>query len=84
MKAVCAKTKAFDIGLTHIGLFGLRVLFLAPTVTTQLLDLYKDLAPCAEINACHNWVPHATVFMDDPNNIQTAILIVAQSFSSFG
>lgn len=80
---VCVKTKAIDIGLTHIGLFGLRVLFFAPSVSIELLNLYQDLVPDAEINSCHNWVPHATILIDDPNNIQTAIPIVAQSFSSF-
>ena len=83
VKAVCATTKAFDIGLTHIGLFGLRVLFLAPSVNTQLLNLYENFVPGEEIDDCHNWAPHATIIIDDPNNIQAAIPIVAQSFSSF-
>lgn len=83
VQAVCAETKAFDIGLTHIGLFGLKVLFLAPSVSIQLLNLYKDLVPNAEINTRHNWVPHATILLDSPSNIQAALPIVAQAFSSF-
>jgi hypothetical protein len=83
VKAVCAETKAFDVGFTHIGLFGMNVLFLAPSVNIPLLKLYEKLIPNAEINSCHNWVPHATILIDSPGNIQTALPIVAQSFSSF-
>lgn len=83
VKSVSATTKAFDIVLTHIGLFGLKVLFLSPSVNTQLLTLYKDLVSDGEISGCHNWIPHATILIDSPDNIQAAIPIVAQSFSPF-
>lgn len=83
VQTVSAKTKVFDIGLSHIGLFGLKVLFLTPSMSTQLLDLYKDLVPDAVINSCHNWVAHTTILIDNPDNIQTAIPIVAQSFTPF-
>lgn len=83
VQTVSANTKAFDIGLSHIGLFGLKVLFLTPSMSTQLLNLYKDLVPGAVIDGCHNWVAHTTILLDTPDNIQTAIPIVAQSFTPF-
>ena len=83
VQAVSLKSKAFDITLSHIGLFGLRVLFLAPSMNTELLNLYRDLVPDESISGCHNWVAHATILIDSPENIQAAATIAAQSFSPF-
>ena len=82
-QAVSHKTKAFDISLSHIGLFGLGVLFLAPSMNSELMNLHSDLVPDEEICGCHQWVAHATILIDRPENIQAAIPIVAQSFSPF-
>lgn len=32
IQSVCQNTKAFDISLNHMGLFGQRVLFIAPSM----------------------------------------------------
>lgn len=83
VKAVSKNSKAFDITLSHIGLFGQRILFLTPSMNTPLLNLYDELVPDAAIDGVHNWVAHATILIDTPENIQTAIPLVAQSFSPF-
>lgn len=83
LQAVSAKTKAFDISLSHIGLFGLKVLFLAPSMSTQLLQLYQDVVPDAAIDGGQNWVAHTTILIDNPDKIQTAIPVVAQHFTPF-
>lgn len=80
-KELCMKTKAFDISLSHIGLFGQRVLFIAPSMNLELLTLYNNAIPGESINGCHNWVAHATVLIDTPDNIAKAIPIVAKLFS---
>ncbi len=36
MRDICLKTNAIDIGLSHIGLFGLNVLFIAPNMNFEL------------------------------------------------
>ena len=76
-------SRAFDINLSYVGLFGLRVLFLAPSMNTELLALYKALVPGASVDGCHKWTAHATILIDNPENIQAAISIVAQSFVPF-
>ncbi len=83
VQTVSHKTKTFDISLSYIGLFGLRVLFLAPSMNAELLNLYRDLVPDENLCGCHKWVAHATILIDSPENIQTAIPIVAQSFAPF-
>lgn len=83
VQAVSLKSKAFDISLSYIGLFGLRALFLAPSMNSELMNLYSDLVPDEGISGCHKWVAHATILVDIPDNIQAAIPIVAQSFSPF-
>ena len=80
---ICSKTKAFEINLGHIGLFGLKVLFIAPSINIELLKLYGDLTPDKSINGVHNWVAHATMLIDSPVNIKTAIPIVSEEFTPF-
>lgn len=82
-QTVCQQTKALDIALNHIGLFGLKVLFLAPSMNEELLRLYSDLVPGGAVNGSHNWTAHATILMDTPDHIQAAIPIVSQAFSPF-
>ena len=53
-QSICLKTKTFDISIHHIGLFGLKVLFLAPSINTELLTLYNDLVPNEFINGYHH------------------------------
>ncbi|WP_438431566.1 2'-5' RNA ligase family protein [Gorillibacterium sp. sgz500922] len=83
VQSVSLHSKAFDIHLNHIGLFGLKVLFIAPSMNMELLHLYKDLVPSEPISGYHHWVAHATILIDDPERMRTAIPIVAQSFSPF-
>ena len=82
-QAVCQKTKAFNIALSYIGLFGLNVLFLAPAINTELLRLYSDLVPGGVVDGSHPWAAHATLLMDTPDHIQAAIPIVSHAFSPF-
>ena len=82
-QTVSRQSKAFEISLSYIGLFGLKVLFLAPAMNTELLHLYRDLVPEEGISGCHNWAAHATILIDTPENIQAAVPIVARSFSPF-
>ncbi|HNX15131.1 MAG TPA: 2'-5' RNA ligase [Oscillospiraceae bacterium] len=82
-QVVCQLTKPFDIALNYNGLFGLKVLFLAPSINMELLKLYSDLVPSGTVNGSHNWVAHATILMDNPDHIQAAIPIVSQAFSPF-
>lgn len=71
----------FDIRLNSIGLFGLSVLFIAPAVNHELLELqgmfndnYADGM---------DWTAHTTLLIDEPKIIQKALPIVAEEFKSF-
>ena len=78
-ETVSAKTKSFDVSLSHIGLFGLKVLFLGPNVTHALLDLHEALA-INNVNAGYGWTPHATLLIDEPENIHKALDLVTKDF----
>lgn len=82
-QAVCAATPAFGIGISHLGLFGLRVLFAAPSVNGPLLRLRQALVPDACIDGAHNWVAHATLLIDTPESIRAAVEVAAQAFAPF-
>ena len=78
---VCRSMKAFGVNLSYIGLFGLRVLFIAPAMNNELLLLHDAVIPNESTSGVHNWVAHATMLIDEPIAIQKALPIVVQSFS---
>ena len=81
VEEVGGAVKAFDIRLSHIGLFGLNVLFIAPAVNSELLMLHDAVVPHESVSGAHNWVAHVTMLIDEPDAIQRALPVVARSFS---
>lgn len=79
LQDVCTQTESFDLAFNHIGLFGLRVMFLAPDVNYQLLELHKSFdRDC--LKDSNGWTAHATILIDEAENIQKALLLVTQNF----
>jgi 2'-5' RNA ligase len=79
LQDVCTKTKSFDLAFNHIGLFGLEVMFLAPDVNYQLLELHKNFdVDC--IKNSNGWTAHATILIDKAENIQKVLPLVAENF----
>jgi len=82
LEKICANTACIDIHLSHIGLFGLGVLFIAPDMNLELLTLQQKFYPhCG--NGAYNWTAHATLLMDEPDQIWKALPIVAKNFKPF-
>lgn len=81
LKKVASSTSKIQVSFNHIGLFGMEVLFAAPSVSHELLNLQKEF----NNNYANDltWAPHTTIIIDKPEVIQKAIPIVAESFSSF-
>ena len=81
MKMVSEHFQSFDIKLNNIGLFGLDVLFIAPSVNHELLNLQKyfnnDYADGL------GWTAHTTMLIDDHEIIQKALPYLAENFKSF-
>jgi len=81
VKMVSEKFHKFDIKLSNIGLFGLDVLFIAPSVNHELLNLKEYFN--------HNfddelgWTAHTTMLIDDHKTILRALPYVADNFKSF-
>lgn len=79
LQDICAKTKSFDLTFNHIGLFGLKVMFLAPDVNYELLELHKNFNRNS-IKSSKGWTAHATILIDEAENIQKALPLVSQNF----
>jgi hypothetical protein len=79
LKSICDVTSEIELRLDHIGLFGLNVLFIEPNMNFELLSLQKSF-----FNSCgngyHPWAAHATLLMDEPENILKALQIISQEF----
>ena len=83
-RAAAAAVDRFTLRLAYIGLFGLNVLFVAPAVKAELLDLRHAIAPCSDSADEFPWVAHTTLLMDDrPGAIHSAVPIVAEHFTPF-
>lgn len=81
LKKVASNTSKIQVTFNHIGLFGMEVLFAAPSVSHELLNLQENFNSSYANDL--TWAPHATIIIDKPEVIQKAIPIVAQNFSSF-
>lgn len=57
------------------------VLFIAPSVNNELFYLQQ----CFNLNRLDqlSWVAHTTMLIDEPEQVQKAIPILAKSFNSF-
>jgi 2'-5' RNA ligase len=71
----------FEIGLNNIGLFGLEVLFISPSVNHELLNLQQyfnnDYADGL------GWTAHTTMLIDHHTEVLKALPYVAENFKSF-
>jgi 2'-5' RNA ligase len=78
VKKIAAETEPFKVCFAHIGIFtGGKVLFIAPDKDTDLIALKEKFGPSFD------WVPHTTMLIDEPENIQQALPLVVQAFASF-
>lgn len=72
------KTGPVTVHFSHIGMFqGQQVLFLAPDVTRELLELKEAF------NNEADWAAHATMLVDDRENTLQAARILGDRFHQF-
>lgn len=81
IKMVSKQFHKFDIKLNNIGLFGLNVLFIAPSVNHELLNLQENFNE--DFADGLGWTPHTTMLIDDQETILKALPYVAENFKSF-
>lgn len=78
IQEVAQKTRAFDITFNHIGIFsGAKVLFVAPDVNRELLELKEHFG------TSENWAAHTTMLIDTPEIIYQAVPVLMEQFSPF-
>ncbi len=82
LRQVCGATPCFSLPFHHIGLFGLKVLFLAPDVNEELLSLHQKLS-LGQPDGKNGWSAHVTLLIDAPEEILKALPIVAEHFNGF-
>lgn len=82
MDKICISTACIDIHLSHIGFFGLDVLFIAPDMNFELLAFQQKFYPhCG--NGAYNWTAHTTLLIDEPEQVLKAFPIVVKNFKPF-
>lgn len=81
VRMVSKQFHSFDIKLSSIGLFGLEVLFIAPSVNHELLNLQQYFNN--NYADGHGWTAHTTMLIDDSETIQKALPLVANHFKGF-
>lgn len=78
---VTEQSFSFDIRLNNIGLFGLSVLFIAPAVNHELLNLQSKFN--SNYADGFEWTAHTTLLIDEPKTIYRALPQVADAFQPF-
>ena len=82
LSIICANTDHIDIHLSHVGLFDLSVLFIAPDMNFELLTLQQKLFPhCG--HGTYHWTAHVTLLIDEPEVILEALPVVSANFKPF-
>lgn len=81
VKMVSKEQKSFEIKLNNIGLFGMDVLFIAPLVNYELLNLQHFFNNNETDDL--NWTAHTTMLIDDHETIQRALPFLVENFKSF-
>ncbi len=81
LKHICKIKKRIAVSFNNIGLFGMKILFISPSVSYELLDLHKEFD--SDYANSFNWVPHITMLIDNQDNIQKALPIISKNFSTF-
>ena len=82
MKKAAAAFAPVEVHFSHIGLFaGGKVLFAAPERNTGLDALQ---AACESHDPKdYPWTPHATILIDEPENVYAALPVLMRSFTPF-
>lgn len=80
IQKVTAVSKCFNLDFNHIGLFGLKVLFLAPDVNHELLTLHHQFDDI-RLKSDRGWTAHVTLLIDESDHIQKALPLVAGEFN---
>lgn len=66
----------FAVSISHMGMFaGGRVLFAAPDVNRELLTLRERFGDSA------GWVPHSTMLIDRPDEVERALPVLRECFA---
>jgi len=81
IKELAGRTHKIKTSFNNIGLFGMEVLFIAPSVTHELLDLQSKFNNKYAYGS--SWTAHTTMLIDNPDMIQKALPVVAENFSPF-
>jgi 2'-5' RNA ligase len=81
IREISTKIHSFDIKSNNIGLFGLDVLFIAPSVNHELLNLQQHFNN--DFADGFGWTAHTTMLIDDNETIQRALPYVANNFKGF-
>ena len=71
-----------EIAFSGLGLFGLRVLFLNPTMSKELIELYL-FAKENSHDKNDDLAAHVTLLMDEKENITGILPKIAEKFSTF-
>jgi len=82
LELISSETACIEIHLSHIGLFGSKVLFIAPDMNIELLVLQQKIFPKIG-NGAYNWTAHTTILLDDQDKILEALPIMTETFKPF-
>ena len=90
----CQRLYPIKLNFNHLGLFALKVLFIAPQPSNELVEMHQIIHErydndYGEIGynytiQSNNWVPHVTLLMSsEPHTVLETLPVVDQLFAPF-
>lgn len=94
LELVCSNQLQLEVNFNHLGLFSLKVAFLAPHVSEDLIKFHARIHEkfeeyCGQMGynytaKSQNWVPHATlVFQDESETVLKSLPVITKNFNPF-
>ena len=87
------KLQQIELNFNHIGLFALKVLFIAPQPSAELVQMHHILHERYDNDygkigynytiQSNNWVPHVTLLMDESDAILNGLPKINEIFTPF-
>lgn len=78
--SISKDTYRFNLDFSHLGLFDLNVLFCAPDVNYQLLDLKHRICD-GRTDESRGWTAHTTLLIDDEDKITRGLELISKAFT---
>lgn len=89
----CEQQHQLEINFNHVGIFSLKVAFISPYVSQELLEFHQAIhekfeESCGDIGynysfKSNSWIPHTTLVSGEDEVVLKSLPIISETFKPF-